>query len=223
MKTYLIAAAFLALVAGGCGDDDDDIPTGTASVGPDSTITATPAAPEDTLTATPASTLLSIPPAGFDEFRTFGAAIDQAIQAQDVDFFLRDPVISTEQCPNILYQCTQPVSGIMVGLWRSEGRPMAMDEFKTFLSDRFALGFQLAALATLTHDSGGAIGGPVDIAVVMQQSDPTTNAYVLFFERNGAGWRLKLLMNSGRPSDESNEWLSGTCAECYDYFELWEE
>jgi hypothetical protein len=224
-----VRAALVALLLGGlafaaCGDDDADEATPilhslTLTAAPTATLSqAAATSPAETPTATEAPG-----PAGFDAFRAFGGQIAAAVEARDVDFFLRDPVITTLECPNEVFECSTPIAGINVGLWQSEARPEPVDAFRQLLADEFAEGVRLYALATLTHEFGGAIGGPVDAAVFEKTARPGTG-FVIFFQPSGDDWRLSLLMYTGFPEDFTNDWFSGEClGNCYDYYEPWEE
>jgi hypothetical protein len=173
----------------------------------------------------------SIPPGGpdaaFDSFREFASRVQAAIQSQDTNFFIDNAVFTSLDCPNELQgDCGFPypttIEGIRVGVWQSEGTVQAPDEFEGTLSDYLATNPRLHSLAALNRDIGGAIGGTPYYAILNSPAAPSGTTIALGFTNDGGAWRFYLYLNAGTTETSTNEWLSGTCAECYDYWEPWE-
>jgi hypothetical protein len=150
----------------------------------------------------------------------FAAQIASAIQYKDADFFLQDPVIDTVDC-SFMGCTTGTFSGIDYGGWQSEASPYAVETVRGYLVSFLSSRAELFGIAAVNSDRGGAIGGPATFAVLTADTGTSTAVRILEFIHDGDHWRLKVMLEDGSP-DTPSEWLSGTCAGCYDYFELWQ-
>jgi len=218
------AAAFLLMSA--CQDGDEN---GAPATSPTVTVSqrVSPSASPQLSPAPSESVPASGPDAAFDSFREFALRIEAAVESGDTNFFTDNAVFSTLECPNELQgDCGFPypttIEGIRVGLWQSEGTVQASDEFKRTLTDYFAANPRLDSLAALNRDIGGGIGGPAYYAILNSTAAPSGTTIALGFVNDGGAWRFYLYLNAGTTERSTNEWLSGTCAECYDYWEPWE-
>jgi hypothetical protein len=166
------------------------------------------------------------PDAAFDSFREFASLIQDAVRSQDTNFFIDNAVIGSLECPNELQgDCGYPypttIEGIRVGLWQSEGTVQALDEFKVTLGDYLASDPQLYSLAQAYSDGVG-VGGRQEYFAILTNGAAPPHTVVFVFVNDGGVWRFSLFMNARTPESVVNDWLSGTCAECYDYWEPWE-
>jgi hypothetical protein len=103
----------------------------------------------------------------------------------------------------------------VIGNWRSEGAPVSPDDFESELDKYLATGPTLQATAVKNEGSGGA---PDYYAVTAVEGDPESVAYFIFKEDEGQ-FRLQSMIFAPVLGDE---WLSGTCTDCYDEWEAWE-
>jgi hypothetical protein len=220
VRRLFIALGICLVLITGCGDEEE-LQTDT----PSRAVTATAALGPSIGPSTPTPTVGVPPSPEFESFREFAALVQSALDAGDADFFLNDAVISSMECPNVLGSCNAPyptvIQGISVGLWRSEGTVVPTEEFRLDLRDYFESAPKIHSIAGLFHDVGGAIGGPAYFVIVTTPQAPEKSAKALEFIKDNGRWRFRLYLNTGS-ADTANEWLSGNCAECYDYWELWQ-
>jgi hypothetical protein len=157
----------------------------------------------------------------------FAAQIASAIQGKDADFFLRDPVVTSIEC-SAGGPCPIPgptvVVGIRYGLWRSDGFVSSVADTRSQLVDLLSSGRQLAAIAEATTDPlyGDALQPQPGHFAVMNDPDDPGWVTLLDFLRDGSNWRLEDVVNARTTDASTNEWLSGRCSECYDYWEPWQ-
>ena len=172
----------------------------------------------------------------FEAFRAFAAEIDAAIASGNAEFFAARGVEIEVTCKGDeqLGQCVnQPVGtilrGIPGGAWQSDAfgvSPRADYEqlvsqwFASALpneSDKYGDGApRLIALAQWSDEEVLAIGSLIrDIG---SQQGIQRQCRVFRFSLVGENWVLpgELFCYATATSDD---WLSGTCAECYDYWE----
>jgi hypothetical protein len=216
-------AAFLVLsVMSGCRGDGKQVTPATSATAPASLFTS-PTTTQPPSPSGPAGT----PNSEFESFREFASQIQAAVRAQDANFFIDNAVLGSLECPNLLHgDCGFPypttIVGIRVGLWQSEGTVLPPDEFKRTLGDYLASAPRLHSLGAGYGDVGGAIGGPTYLAILNTSAAPSETTVVLEFVNDGGAWRFSLYLNARTPESFINGWTSGTCAECYDYWERWE-
>jgi hypothetical protein len=211
-----LALGLLAAIA--CGDDDDDDPANSPSV----TATTRPsgsATPRPTITpelGPPTAT----PPTELAEFQPFAAGIAQAVAGKDTSFFLASPVLVEIECPNELMTECGPgptptvVAGILLGGWRSEAFPRTLNDFGASVTEYLGRNPRLRALA-VDQDAEPA---PTFYAVAAVDGDPESTAVFAFHEEQGA-FRLYALIFAPVLGEE---WLSGSCDDCYDVWVPWE-
>ncbi len=161
--------------------------------------TATPVPPE--IVASPGTASQA-----FESFRLFGRQIADAMAANDTSFFLDSAILSSAEDGG---------EGIWLGLWRSEAVPEPPEGVRRLLADYFGEGPWLYALAAVYRDAGGVIGGPTYFAITALPADASTT-HVLYFRLTDDTWRLAGVIRGG---ELSSDWLGGTCADCYDYWE----
>jgi hypothetical protein len=151
------------------------------------------------------------------------------VEDRDIDFFMDHITVSETTCeagglPGTVCQGLDEgaaVSGVWVGLWRSEGLLVSQDDYRTLLQDYFdALeNPDLYAIAALDRDAGGQIGGPALFAIVISTEFPLATARVFEFVREDGDWRLHLPIHVGVLAEE---WLNGDCEDCYDRWQIWD-
>jgi len=219
-RPSVAVAAFLLISACQDGEEDEAPATSPASQG-----ASLPASPTPSLSPSQSSPVGS-PDAAFDSFRQFASRIEAAVQAQDTNFFIDNAVLGSLECPNELQgDCGLPyptiIEGIRVGLWQSEGTVQPRDEFKVTLGDYLASEPQLYSLAEAYSEGVGVIDGQEYFAILTNSAAPPHTVVFVFVNDKGV-WRFSLFMNARTPESVVNDWLSGTCTECYDYWEPWE-
>jgi hypothetical protein len=213
ITAFILAAAVVVA----CSDGDEP------EVGaPSSTLaTVTPAHSRSTTpTSTPAAAYVT-PSADFADFRTFAAQIEDAVVSRDAEFFFQDPVISSEDCgPPV---CPQPTTstGILYGGWDSEAPVYPIDSVRGSLSAYLRNGAELFAIAETSSDRGAVMDGPAMFAIIRAPSLLAGTVAVLQFVGDEGRWRLRMSLEAGTPEGADNDWLSGTCSRCYDYWERW--
>ena len=204
-----------------CGGDDNasNTPSNSATA---AVSTASPTIATATATASPTPVhIFGTPLANFADFRDFAGQIASAIQDKDASFFLQDPVIHTEDCSSM--GCASgTVSGVDFGGWLGEASPYSIDTLHGYLAYFFDAQAKLFGIAAVHSDRGGAIGGPATFAVLTANTVTSASVVVLEFIHDGNLWRLKQVMEAGSVREQPSEWLSGACAQCYDYFEPWQ-
>jgi hypothetical protein len=213
------ATVALLVLMCGCQDGEETPPSESRTPATSAGASVSPSVP-------PGST--GSPDAAFESFRDHASRTQDAVQSQDTNFFIDNAVLGSLECPNELQgDCGFPypttIVGIRVGLWRSEGTVQPPDEFRQTLGDYLASNPRLYALAALNRDAGGGIGGPAYYAILNSIAAPSETTVALQFINDGGAWRFSLYLNARTPDSSTSEWLSGTCSECYDYWETWEE
>ena len=223
----IIAPALVVLAA--CGEDEEATPaTGTPEA------VTTGATPRATRSPSPRSTEAATEAAeagGIEGFRAFAPQIQAAVQSADADFFLDRAEISTTTCPNEFEpRCDgQPegatFDGIWLAYWRSEGSLLTVEQMRDELSG-YLESLSTPELRALAFDSregeGSHITGPtpVSYAVISGEGDPAETTRIIEFKFSEGEWRTRVLMVGGPLSEE--DWLSGTCTDCYEEWERWE-
>jgi hypothetical protein len=181
------------------------------------------------------------------EFRAFATEIEEAIDSTNASFFLdrRIEFELTCQGGEALGQCSDlpggtVIRGIPGSAWRSDAfYAFTVDEYRGNLERYFAApitsagdeygggGLRLFALA-----SKGVGGEATYMAITTAILDlvpssnvtldhPEREAHVFFFGETSAGWGFSSEIAAGFRIS-AQDWLSGSCALCYDYFERWE-
>ncbi len=223
----LVSGILLALVLlPACGGDEEEPAT-----------SASPSSPAATLIRpSPRGT----PSAGFDAFRVFAREMEAAIATRDTEFFASRGVEMDVTCrgDEQLGPCTdKPAGTVLRGIpgaaWKSDAFGLTpRTDFSKLLQDWYS-----AALPGLANQYGS--GSPVlyalaekrdsgesyAIATEILQTGPATGiqrqARVFRFSPVAGQWQLngEILAAVSLTADD---WLSGNCGECYDYWELWE-
>jgi hypothetical protein len=214
-----LSAAVLAACDGGVTEppflpETSPTPADEATFTPAATPTATPTPPE---TPTPP------PESGdLDGFRAFAVQIEAAVESREADFFFQSPVISSEHCgPPV---CAEPttISGVLYGGWDSEASPYPLDFVRASLSTYLNYGAELFAIAETHSERGAVMDGPAAFAIIRAPALETGTIEVLQFVHDDGKWRLRMDLEAGTPEGVTNDWLSGDCDRCYDYWERWE-
>jgi hypothetical protein len=190
------------------------------------------------LSATPVRT----PPTDFAEFRLFAVEIDAAVSGADADFFASRGVEMELTCrgDEQLGPCSgrlmgEVIRGIPGAAWRSDAFGISpRDDYRAMVAD-----WLTSALPEQSDDAGGGSPRLASLAwqsesgeyyamvTLIREAGPATGiqrqARIFRFEYNSVAgdW----LLNGeifGAVSISSNDWLSGGCSECYDYWELWQ-
>jgi hypothetical protein len=220
-----LALAVLLLISACRDGDENGVPatSPTATVSQRASRSASPPLSPAPSESVPAGG----PDAAFDSFREFASRIEAAVESRDTDFFIDNAILTSLECPNELQgDCGFPqpttILGIRVGHWQGEGTVQPPDEFERTLSDYLSSNPRLHSLAALNGDIGGGIDGPAYYAILNSAAAPSGTTIALGFANDGGAWRFYLYLNAGTTETSTNEWLSGTCAECYDYWESWE-
>ena len=202
--------------------------TATATPTPEPTATSTPTAVPETPTPPPES-------GGLDGFRAFAHQIEQAIANRNAQFFIDRARISEYTCPGepglVDPRCSgRPIGtvieGVYSGPWRSEAHLMALDSLREDLA-----GYLDSLSVPTLHAIGDRSGHVSDFfglenafyAVVASSDDLPNTTRVLTFEFSAeeGGWRMAMVVHP-TAAVLAEDWLSGECGECYDYWERWE-
>jgi hypothetical protein len=213
VSSMLLAAAFIA----GCSGDDG-APEASLTASPSPTPAATPT-PTEEVSETPAASPTATPPEALKGFAEFGGQIDQAVTDKSTAFFLTNPLLTDIECPNeLMDQCGDGptptiISGILLGAWRSEAFPRTLNDFGISVGEYLAKGPRLRALAV---DQSG--GDTFFYAITAVDGDPESTAVFSYKEGTGT-YQLYALIFAPSLGDE---WLSGSCTDCYDQWMLWE-
>jgi hypothetical protein len=166
-----------------------------------------------------------------DGFRLFATQVEAALQAGDEEFFVQRAETSNLVCPNEFEpRCSgqadgASVEGVWLAHWQSEGSLVTPDDFRTEVSNHLdSLSAPiLFALATDSREGGSLIGQepPVFFAIVGEDGDPLASVRVFEFAFVEDEWRLRVMMTV--PGVGQEDWVSGTCADCYEEWERWEQ
>jgi len=229
----LLALGFLVVTVVGVAACEDEAKPSASSE------TATSLA---TVTPTPA-----VPPEDLESFRAFAAQIELAIRSDDVQFFVSRAVIQELTCTEQYGSCADKplgtvLTGIPYGLWATEmGAPVPPQEFSGILgsfleggrgdlADEYGSGApSLYALAEI--GSGARLSSlyrpdervfmalATAIVPLAGGAPPARRADALLFAKQSGQWVFLGAISSG---NLYASWLSGSCADCYDYWERWE-
>jgi hypothetical protein len=227
-RVLRLALAVLVLLAAGCADE---------AVAP--THTASPTAssePTPSFVVQGVPSALPISDADFADFRAFAAQIAEAVSARDSSFFTNRGIEYITLCEgyDTPPECRgQPAGTKYEGIYAfdetSDAVPiLSRDNFAGMLdnwwasasssaSDEYATGEpRLLGLARWDGNEALAIVGLiVDGSTVQRQL-----RIFRFIRIAGNEWALHV--ERRLPVTETMDWLSGTCAGCYDYFEPWQ-
>lgn len=240
----MAAILFGLALLGACGDDDEASPATSSSLS-----TSTAAATGFTTPATPAITIISpagSPPPEMPAFREFAAQVAAAIDARDPTFFTSRAQLTEMTCrgDEQLGPCAgaapgEVLSGIFGAAWQSDASALfSIEDYRLNLERYFeapvlgasdAYGPSTVRLFALAYRGGES---PVFLAIASGILDvyPSTGypigesqreSHAFRFTLQGSDWRFAGEIVAGLSVVSSN-WLSGKCAECYDYFELWQ-
>jgi len=178
-----------------------------------------------------------------DDFRTFATSIDGALTASDGAFFADRGVQMEMTCTGVeqLGPCVeQPAGTVLRGIpgvaWHSDASGISPpDKYVAMLQEWLATarpdlsdnyGDGAVRLFALAHSSGGDADGEfLAIATVIRYTGPATEiqrqARIFRFVRGKESWALRGEILAA-VSFTADDWLSGECSECYDYWERWE-
>ncbi len=242
MRLLFAAAVLVAISVSACGDDGG--PTRT----PSDFTPRESASPSARATAEPSDT----PTLGdeFGEFREFAASIADAIVSSDTDFFLGRAFHEKVTCrgDESFGACSgQPAGTVRHGIpgsafWSDAFYVFTPEEYATNLNRYFdapvesafdAYGSGALRLFGIASElnSNGTVTVYMAITTAIVDIYPSTGypigsnereAHVFLFNKMPDGWAFHSEIAAGTLVT-SETWLSGACAECYDYFELWEE
>ena len=236
----LIAAMSLAgFIFFGCSEDEE-VEQSTASA--TATLRSASPTPQVSRSAspTPEPTRISgSPSADFEQFRAFAAEIDTAIASGSSAFFAARGIETEITCKGDeqLGQCTnQPagtiIRGIPGGAWQSDAFALTpRADYEQLVSqwlasalpnesDKYGNGApRLIALAQSSNEEMLAIASLIrDIG---SQQGVQRQCRVFRFSLVDGNWMLPGgLFCYATPA--SDDWVSGSCIECYDYWEPWE-
>ena len=217
----LLGGAALALLLGAVACDDATKPPFLPEASPTATAQATPTAPLTPLPTAPAAPA----PGSMEDFRAFARQIEAAVKAGDAEFFMAAAKSSTIVCPNEFEsRCEgQPdgtqIEGIWFGRWRSEGSLFTKDEMRASITAYLNSLSDPTLQAIGRRDGAGPVGEVSFFAVVASSERPEESTYVFEFIPPGAAWRFASVMEAPVLAEE---WLNGSCAECYTDWERWE-
>jgi len=239
MRTFSVSVIIVLMISAiaACSEEEEEPASSTSA-----TVSFAPtqtAEPQLTALPTAEPTLVpGTPSPNFEAFRAFAAEIDAAVVAGDAAFFADRGVEVEITCrgDEQLGQCTnQPAGTVIRGIpgyaWRSDaGGVNPRADFEEFVSDWFA-----AAIPDESDDRGG--GAPRLFALAQSSEDEflaiaslirDTGSYpniqrqcrVFRFSFVDGNWVLRGEVFC-YATLVSEDWLSGACAECYDYWEPW--
>jgi hypothetical protein len=248
---WLVPASLVVLpILAACGDDEEaisDAPT-TSPTGLNSGSSA-PAFADATVTIRATATLgptFGDAPELFGGFREFAPLLMDALASGDTGFTVDRADRVSVTCEGI--EQAGPCSGVAAGevrsgipgsAWRSDAGGIFSDEdyamnlsryreaSRPELSDEYGTGaLRLFALGSMARQDGGAYE-VITTSITNQYpstgysvSEPFREAHVFYFHHNGAGWRFDG-EKAAAASITAVDWLSGTCSQCYDYWEPW--
>jgi len=194
--------------------------------------------PEPTSSPTPELThSMGVASASFEAFRSFAVDVDTAIASEDAGFFATRGVEVEVICSGDeqLGQCTgQPAGTVIRGIpgyaWRSDaGGLNSRADFEQLVSQWFQ--------AAMPSESDIHGNGAPRLLALAQRADDEFIAIASLIRDTGAAsiqrqcraFRFSLADNRWVLGGEifcyatvaTEDWLSGSCAECYDYWEPW--
>lgn len=248
MRGLSAAVAIVLLLVVACGDDDESL---TATPGSSPTPSSTTAPSTVTFTASPVPTVSVVspvgsPPAEIQAFREFATEISAAIATKDTGFFTSRAQLTTMTCEGDeqLGPCSghiagEVISGIFGAAWQSDASAIFSIEDYTINLQRYfggavpgesdPYGSSTVRLYALAYSRGQDAPTFWAIATGILDVYPSTGylighsereSHAFRFDFDGSEWMFVGEIVSG-VSAVSAGWLSGTCSECYDYFELW--
>jgi hypothetical protein len=224
-------------VTAACSDQEvEPISSSSEAVGP----TLTPSAqPTSTLVPTVTFALPSgSPSAGFDAFRTFALEIEAAVSSGNTKFFESSVVETEVTCAGDeqLGQCmNQPAGTVIRGIsgaaWRSDvGGLIPRVVFLQMLTDWFAaaipsqsdpFGDGAPRLYALGESSEGEF---LAITSLIRDTGSYPNTQrqcrIFRFSPLDGNWVLRGEIFCWA-TETAEDWLSGVCNECHDYWEPW--
>jgi hypothetical protein len=220
------------ILAVGCSSQEE-APTATPSV---AAITVGP-----TATVSPSTPIPGSEPAGFEAFREFAPLVIHAVLAADVAFFTDRADRVTIPCRGVdsLEPCSTH-TGIAGYAWRSDAGGVFTDEFYALnlrnyrdgslpdRMDRFGDG-RLRLFAIASEESPDRLTFQVITTSITNvypstgaQTEPFRESHAFRFHLDGEEWRFDGEIVAAA-SVTAEDWLSGDCAQCYDYWERWTE
>ncbi len=248
MRPFLILAIFTvatcAAAMTACSDADEAAPATVSSsrsavpteaLSPPPTRTTHPtSAPTFVVTGIPSA--MPVTDAAFDEFRTFSRRIDAAARTGDSRFFANRGIEYLTVCQerDTTAECVgQPAGTRFEGIYDFDSltgtvQMLQRDEFARMLDDWWD-----TALPAESDENGA--GGPRVVGIARWDGFEAL-AVVSLIAETGTGIqrqaRIFRFILAGEwvlhverflpASDLVTRWLSGTCAECYDYWEPWQ-
>ncbi len=208
--------------------------------------TVTPVSPTVPEMATPTFVVTGIPAsmgindAVFDEFRVFTRQIDNAARTDDSRFFANRGIEYLTVCQerDTSLECTgQPVGTRLEGIYAFNSQTgdvllMSRDAFATMLDDWWATALHEKSddygsgeprVEGIARWDGNEALAVVSLIAETDHSVTQRQARIFRFIQIADGvWALHV--ERFLPTyDLVARWLSGTCAECYDYWERWED
>jgi hypothetical protein len=224
----------MALLGSGCGNDEGGSPE----------VQASPERSSIAGTVTPGATTVFPPPTqatdpNLEPFRGFADDIATAVENGDASFFVDRGVHTTLFCSGTeqVGQCAgEPAGKVFRGI---PGSAWQSDAFAVMGSDEYTATFQQwfnSAIPASTDLHGSGAPGLLAIAIGTRgeffaissliseglpgQGQQRTSRVFHFEPDSGGGWDLigeiGVFSTSG-----SEDWLSGSCGQCYDYWEPW--
>jgi hypothetical protein len=154
-------------------------------------------------------------------FEEFAVLIADSVQSGSSELFLQNPILTEFECPNkLLGDCgngPEPtvIQSLVLARWRSEGYPATEAEFEAALSEYYAKGPRIVALAV--KESEGDEGTPTYYAITAAEDDAESTAIFSFKQIDGE-FRLHSFMLAPVLGED---WTSGECGECYDQWDPW--
>ena len=251
MKWLLPASLIVLPILAACGDDDEGISDApaTSPTGPNLRPSSTPAFADATVTVPATATPEPTPgdaPERFGGFREFAPVFMEALASGDTSFVVDRADRVSVTCEGI--EQAGPCSGAGAGevrsgipgsAWRSdaggifthEDYAMNLSRYREAalpdLADEYGTGaLRLFALGSMLRRDGRTY--EVITSSITNQypstgysvSEPFREAHVFYLHHTGAEWRFDG-ETAAAASITAADWLSGTCTQCYDYWELW--
>jgi hypothetical protein len=238
LRVFLVALIFVAFLPVACGGDDDGA-SGPSDAGPPSgsaeaSSTALSAPMDEGPTDAPTGTSS----ADIDAFRDFARQVADAVAARDAEFFV-DRVVeidltcdgSQEFGPCGGEEAGSVVSGLPGSAYETGGASIIpREEYAATMDSRWALAVETSddfgagepRLFAIGRESTGLFTTYQTLIGEISSGTEDRLTFVHRWQEGSGGWQLvgETLVLS---SPGSTDWLSSACAECYDYFELWEE
>jgi hypothetical protein len=228
--------AVFAIAAGACsGDEEEPAPSASATtVATSSPTSVAPSTATPTGEATPG---VGSPSPDFAAFRAFAAEVEAATAVGDAAFFADRGIEIEVICrgDEQLGQCmNEPAGTVIRGIpgaaWLSDASALIpRADYEVLVSEWFA--------AAIPGESDGHGNGTPRLVALGQSSEGEFLAIASLIRDAGASsiqrqcraFRFSLVDGSWALRGEifcyatatSDDWLSGACVECYDYWEAW--